>query len=164
MKNHLDFYLQLLKSSSFSACFIFLSLATLVFLKDLMYFGKVINGLDLLNLRLNICFNNDSSWRSSNSSTRNILYSLTILIWVGIVTREAFYLTEMIWFYLYSSWTEFDDIKSRNQEKPVKLSSKFNSLLPHERSYLFQCSLYYFQASKLSLPAVFFLLFLKKSY
>ena len=44
---YLDFHLQLMKFSSFFACFLFLSLlATLVFLKDLMYFGKIINGLD----------------------------------------------------------------------------------------------------------------------
>ena len=144
--------------------------------------------LYLLNLRLNICIDNDSSRGSSNSSTCNILSSRRVLIWVGI--SEAFSLTEMIWFRLNSSWNTVDEIKSRSQEKHVTLSSKFNSLLSHEMSslfrcslyhfqssklslravlfhemsFLFQCSLYHFQASKLSLRAVLSLLFLKKSY
>ena len=103
----------------------------------------------LLNLRLNICIENDSSRGSSNSSTCNILSSRRVLIWVGIVTSEAFSLTEMIWFHLNSSWITVDDIKSRSQEKHVKLSSKFHSILSHEMSSLFQSSLYHFQASKL---------------
>ena len=105
-------------------------------------------GVYLLNLRLNICIDNDSSKGSSNSSTCNILSSRRVLIWVGIVTSEAFSLNEMIWFRLNSSWITIDDIKSRSEEKHVKLSLKFNSLLSHEMSSLFQCSLYYFQASK----------------
>ena len=100
------------------------------------------------NLRLNICIDNDSSRGSSNSGTCNILSRCRVLIWVGIVTSEAFSLTEMIWFRLNSSWITVDDIKSRSQEKHVKLSPKFNSLLSHEMSSLFQCSLYHFQASK----------------
>ena len=91
---------------------------------------------------MNICFDNDSSRGSSNSSTCNILSSLTVLIWVWIVTSEAFSLSEMIWFRLYSSWITIDEIKSRSQEKHVTLSSKFYSLLSHERSSLFQWSLY----------------------
>ena len=63
---------------------------------------------------------------------------------------EAFSLTEIIWFCLYSSWIRVDDIKYRSQEKHVKLYSKFNSPLYQERSSLFQCSLNHFQASKLS--------------
>ena len=100
-----------MKSFSFSACFLFLSLLdTLVFLKDPMYFGKIPNKwaqLYLLKLRLNICIDNDSSRASSNSSTCNILSSSTVLIRVGIVT-EAFSLTEMIWFRLHSSWITVD--------------------------------------------------------
>ena len=65
-----------MKSSSFSLCFLYLSLlATLVSLNDPMCFGKVPNQwtrLYLLNLRLNICIDNDSSRSSSNSSTCNI--------------------------------------------------------------------------------------------
>ena len=160
MNKHLDFHLSLMKSSRFSACFLFLSLLdTLVFLKDPMYFAKVINDSLLIELT-----ENDSSRGSSNNSTCNILSSRRVLIWVGIVTSEAFSLTEMIWFRLNSSWITVDDIKSRSQEKHVKLSSKFNSLLSHEMSSLFQCSLYHFQASKLSLRAVLSLPFLKKSY
>ena len=94
-----------------------------------------------LYLRLNICIDNDSSMSSSNSSTCNILSSRRVLIWVGIVTSEAFSLTEMIWFRLNSSWITVDDIKSRSQEKHVKLSSKFNSLLSHEMSSLIQNSM-----------------------
>ena len=59
-------------------------------------------------------------------------------------------LTEMIWFRLCSSWTTVDDIKSRGQEKYLKLSSKSNSLFNREMSSLFRRSLH-FQASKLSL-------------
>ena len=106
------------------------------------------DGVYLLNLRLNICIDNDSSKGSSNSSTCNILSTRRVLIWVGTVTSEAFSLNEMIWFRLNSSWITVDDIKSRSQEKHVKLSPKFNSLLSHEMSSLFQCSLYYFQASE----------------
>ena len=74
---------------------------------------------------------NDSSRGSNDSITCNILSSRTVLIWVGIITSEAFALTEMIWFCLYSSWITVDDIKSRGrgQEKHVKLSSKLNSPL-----------------------------------
>ena len=48
MNKYLDFHLQLMKFSSFSAWFLFLSvLVTLVFLKDPMYLVKVvINGVD----------------------------------------------------------------------------------------------------------------------
>ena len=97
--------------------------------------------LYLSNLRLNICIDNNSIRGSSNSSTCNILSSRRVLIWVGIVTSEAFSLTEMIWFRLNSSWITVDDIKSRSQEKHVKLSSKFNSLLSHEMSSLIQNSM-----------------------
>ena len=103
---------------------------------------------------MNICFDHDSSRESSNNNTCNILSCLTVLIWVGTVTCEAFSLTERIWFCLYSSWIEVDDITSRSQKKHVKLSSKCNSQLSHERSSLFQCSLNHFQASKLSLCAI----------
>ena len=102
--------------------------------------------LYLLNLPLNVCIDNDSS--RGNSSTCNIFSSRRILIWDGIVTSEAFSLTEMIWFRLNSSWITVDYIKSRSQEKHVKVSSKFDSRLPHKMSSLFQCSLYHFQASK----------------
>ena len=84
--------------------------------------------LCLLNLRLNICIDNDSSKGSNNSSTCNVLSSRRVLIWVGIVTSEAFSLTELTWFRLNSSWITVDDIKARSKEKHVKLSSKFNSL------------------------------------
>ena len=110
--------------------------------------------LYLSNLRLNICFGNNSCRGRSNINTSNILSALTVLIWVGTVTCEAFSLTEMIWFCIYSSWITVDDIKSRSQEKHVKSSSNLNSLLSHERSSLFQCNLNHFQASKLSLIAV----------
>ena len=147
-----------MKSFSFSACFLFLSLLeTLVFLKEPMYFGKIPNKwarLYLLNFRLNICIDNDSSRASSNCSTCNILSSGTVLIRVGIVTSEAFSLTEMIWFRLHSSWITVDDIKFRSQAKHVQLSSKLYSLLSHEISSLFQRSLYYIQAGKLSLRTV----------
>ena len=106
---------------------------------------------------MNICIDNDSS--RGNSSICNIFSSRRILIWDGIFTSEAFSLTEMIWFRLNSSWITVDYIKSRSQEKHVKLSSKFNSLLPHEMSSLFQCSLYHLQASKVisaSGPLFFF--------
>ena len=103
---------------------------------------------------MNICFDHDSSRESSNNNTCNILSCLTVLIRVGTVTCEAFSLTEMIWFCIYSSWITVDDIKSRSQEKHVKSSSNLNSLLSHERSSLFQCNLNHFQASKLSLIAV----------
>ena len=86
-----------MKSSSFSVCFLFLSLlATLVFLKDPMHFGQRNNWAwpYLLNLRLNICIDNDSSRRSSNSSTFNILSSRKVL------ATETFSLTEMVWFCL----------------------------------------------------------------
>ena len=121
-----------MKSFSFSACFLFLSLLeTLVFLKDPMYFGKIPNKwarLYLLNLRLNICIDNSSSRASSNCSTCNILSSSRVLIRVGIVTSEVFSLTEMIWFRLHSSWITVDGIKSRTQAKHVQLSSKLYSL------------------------------------
>ena len=90
------------------------------------------------NLWLNICIDNDSSRGSCNSSTCNIISSRRVLIWVGIVISEAFSLTEMIWFRLNSSWIIVDDIKCRTQEKYVQLSWKFNSLLSHEMSSLFQ--------------------------
>ena len=63
------------------------------------------------------------------SSTCNIIFSLTVLIWVGIVTSEACCLTEVMWFHLHSSWITVDDIKFRSQEKHVKLFWKFDSLL-----------------------------------
>ena len=122
-----------MKSSNFSACFLFLSLlATLVFLKDPMYFGKVINDSLLIEL-----IENDSSKGSSNSSTCNNLFSRRVLIGVGIVTSEAFSFTE---FRLNSSCT-VDDMNFRSQDKHVKLSSKFNSLLSHEMSSLIQNSM-----------------------
>ena len=111
----------------------------------------------LLNLRLNICIDNDSSRDSSNSSTCNILSSSTVLIWVGIVTGETFSLTEMIRLRLNSFWITVDRIKSTSKEKQIKLSSKFNSLLSHEMSSLFQCSFYPFkQASYLCVPSSLF--------
>ena len=100
--------------------------------------------LYLFNLRLNICTDSDSSRGSSNNDTCNILSSCRILIWIGIVTSEAFSLTEINWFRLNSSWITVDDIKSRSQEKHAKLSSKFNLFLSHKMCSLFQCSLYYF--------------------
>ena len=120
--------------------------------------------LYLLKFQLNICFDNDSSRACSNSGTRKILCSPTISIRVGVVTSEPFSLTEMICFRLYSSWITVDEIKSRSQEKHIKSFLKFSSLLSHERSLLFQCTLYHFQSSKLSLRAVLSLLFLKESY
>ena len=118
MNKYLDFHLELMKSSSFSAWFRSLSLlVTMVFLKDPLYFGKVGGNkwawLYLLNLRLNVCIDNYNGRGSSNSSTCNILSSHTVLIWVEIVTSKVFYLTEMICFRLYSSWITVDDIKSR---------------------------------------------------
>ena len=56
-----------------------------------------------------------------------------ILISLGIVTNETFSLTEMTWFRLYSSSITVDDIKSKSQDKHVKLSSNSIHSLSHKR-------------------------------
>ena len=90
----------------------------------------------LLNLRLNICFHNDRSRGSSNNNTCSILCSLTVLIWDGADTCEAFSLTEVIYFILlilnYSWW-----YKIHKPRKTRKLSSRFNL------SYLTKGALYF---------------------
>ena len=90
----------------------------------------------MLNLQLNICI--DSSRGSSNSSSCYTLSSCTVSMWVGIGTTRLpseTSLTEIIWFRLGSSWIKVDDIKSRGQEKHVKVSSKLNSLLYHGNTF-----------------------------
>ena len=147
-----------MKSSGFSAFPLLTGPTDFLEGSDVFWWCNKWTRLNLLNLRLNICFEHDSSRGSSNNNTCNIFSCLTVLIWVETVTCEAFSLTEMIWFCLYSSWNTVDDIKSRSQEKHVKLCSKLNSLLSHKKSSLYQCSLNYFQVSKLSLRVVLSLL------
>ena len=147
-----------MKSSNFSAFPLLSGHTGFLEGSDVFWWGNKWAQLYLLNLRLNICFDNHTSRGISNSNTCNFLSSRTVLIWVGTVTCEAFSLTERIWFCLYSSWIAVDDITSRSQKKHVKLSSKCNSHLSHERSSLFQCSINHFQGSKLSLCAVLSLL------
>ena len=88
--------------------------------------------LYLLNLRLNICIGNDSS-----------------------IGSEAFSLTEMIWFHLNSSWNTVDEIKSRSQEKHVKLSSKF-TLISRNELFISMQSTIFKQASYLCVPSSLF--------
>ena len=119
-----------------------------------IYFGKVSNKwsrLYWLKLQLNICIDNSNSESSSNSSTCNLSSSRTVLIQLEIVTSEAFLFNCL--HDLFSGLFIFtvEDIKSRSQEKHVKLCSNFSSLLSHKTNSLFQRSLYHFPASKLSL-------------
>ena len=95
-----------------------------------------------------------SSKGSINSSICNLLSSCTVLIWLEIVTSEAFLfdgLHDLISSLLM--WTTVEDVKSRSQKKHVNLCSNFSSLISHETRPLFQCIFYHFPASKLSLPS-----------
>ena len=91
-------------------------------------------------------------------STCNLLSSCTVLIWLAIVTIEAFLfncLHDLIssFFILNYSWRY-------NVQKPRwtrKVMLKFQLGLSHETNYLFQRSLYHFPASKLSLPFLYLL-------
>ena len=87
-----------MKSSNFSACFLFLSLlVTHGFLErsDVFWKSNIWPRLYLFNLRLNIHIYNGNSRGSTNSITATF-FLLIVLICIGIVSSEAFSLTEMI--------------------------------------------------------------------
>ena len=137
------------KVFQFFCLFSFLLLtATLVFLSRGMYFGNVTNGLHFTN------------------STCAWTFPLTT------VTGEVIVIAVLATFFSLSSWKSLDSwnllfdcnvtvdgIKSKSQEKHVKLSSNFNSLFI-SRNELFQL----FQLTLLSLLTVPSLLLFKRSY
>ena len=105
-----------------------------------------------MKLRLNICIDNSSSKGSSNSSTSSLLSSRTVLIWLAIVTSEAFLFNSLhdlisSLFILNYSWGY--EVQKPRWTRKVLL--KFQLVLSHEKNVLFQRSLYHFPASKLSL-------------
>ena len=109
-----------------------------------------------MKLRLNICIDKSSSKGSSNSSTCNFFSSRTVLIWLTIVTSEAFLfncLHDLIssLFILNYSWR----YKVQKPRWTRKVMLKFQLVLSHETNSLFQRSLYHFPASKLSLPFLY---------
>ena len=89
-----------------------------------------------MKLQLNICIDNSSSESSSNSSTCNLPSSRTVLIQLEIVTSEVFLFNCLHDLFSVLFIFTVEDIKSRSQEKHVKLCSNFNSLLSHETNSL----------------------------
>ena len=68
---------------------------------------------------------------------------------------KPFYLANCLHDSILSSFIfTVEDVKSRSQEKHVKLCSNFSSLLSNKTNSLFQRSLYHFLACKLSLSSL----------
>ena len=122
-----------MKSSFFSACFLFLCSLPHWFSWG-MYFSKVANKLSRLYW-LNICIDNSSSKGSSNSSTCNLLSSRTVLIWLAVVTSEVFLFTclhDLIssLFVLNYSWRY--KIQKPRETRKVMLKLQFTLILRNE--------------------------------
>ena len=103
-----------------------------------------------LKLQLNICIDNSSSKGSSNSSTCNLLSSRTVLIWLELVTCEAFlfkYLHDLIlslfilnysWRYKIQKPRETRKVMLRLHSYPTKKTLYFNAIstIFQQASYL----------------------------
>ena len=105
---------------------------------------------------MNIFIDNSINKGSRNSSICNLLSSHTVLIWLAIVTSEAFLfncLHDLILplFMLNYSWR----YKVQKPRWKCKVMLKFQLVLSLEMNSLFQCSLYHFLARKLSLPFLY---------
>ena len=145
-----------MKSSCFSACFLFLCSLPHWFSWG-MYFSKVANKLSRLYW-LNICIDNSSSKGSSNSSTGNLLSSGTDLIWLEKVTSEAFLFNCL--HDLISSLFILNYIWRYNIQKP---RLQF-TLISRNQLFTSTQSLPFSSKQVISMRAVLSFLFSKKNY
>ena len=116
-------------------------------------------------MRMNICIDNDNSRGGSNSSTCNILSCRTFLIWVGIVTSEAFSLTEMIWFRHCSSLITVDDIESRAKRNTQSYPQNSLYFYPKNELFISTCNAVFTifkQSSYLFVPSYYLFCFSRK--